>query len=308
MGTSEPETLPEAGPTRPEGVLGASEADPRPPLDLGPEPGRGQGRSAEDMAGPRARHQGGGLAPHRWGTLLDRIGVPAGRRGFYDGLLWFVLIGLLGFFGWLAAGLQPADEAAPHRAPSAMDTAIEGVAAETAALQRQLTEAKSRIAALEQALEKERQRSNGARKAKTESPAIGPVIPDLIEGLGGRETEQGFLVTLDDAVLSFPIGRASLPLGDLPALDRIASLLAQHPDLKARIEGHTDSSGREEVNLTLSQERAQAVKQALIERGVSPGRIQAVGYGETRPIADNGTRAGRDRNRRIEIYLVDGPR
>jgi outer membrane protein OmpA-like peptidoglycan-associated protein len=182
------------------------------------------------------------------------------------------------------------------------------VAAETAALRRQLAEAKSRIAVLEQALDRERQRNDGARKAKAESMSVQPARPSVTEALGGQETERGLLLTLGDAVLSFPIGGASLPSGDLPALDRIASVLVQHPELMARIEGHTDSSGREEANLTLSQERAQAVKQALVERGASPERIEAVGLGETWPIADNGTRAGRDRNRRIEIYLVEGPR
>ena len=74
--------------------------------------------------------------------------------------------------------------------------------------------------------------------------------------------------------------------------------------LSARVEGHSDSAGRDEANLALSQSRADAVKGGLVARGVGAQRIQAVGYGEARPIADNGTRAGRDRNRRIEVYLI----
>ena len=100
-------------------------------------------------------------------------------------------------------------------------------------------------------------------------------------------------------------GKASLPSGELPNLDRVAALMVQYPTLTARIEGHTDAAGRDAANLAVSQARADAVKQALIDRGVAPKHLEAVGLGETRPIADQATKAGDQQNRRIEIYLIE---
>jgi outer membrane protein OmpA-like peptidoglycan-associated protein len=110
--------------------------------------------------------------------------------------------------------------------------------------------------------------------------------------LGGRQTEWGLLLRLGEADLKFPTGKATLPAGELSSLDRMAALLIQHPTLTARIEGHTDASGRDEANLSISQARADAVKQALADRGVALERLEAIGLGEIRPIADPATKAG----------------
>ncbi|MGB5736222.1 MAG: OmpA family protein, partial [Thiohalocapsa sp.] len=88
-------------------------------------------------------------------------------------------------------------------------------------------------------------------------------------------------------------------------LDRVTTLLEQRPDLTARVEGHTDSSGGAAINQDLSQQRAQAVMQALITRGVAGDRLSAKGYGAERPIASNATEAGRRANRRVEIYVIE---
>ncbi len=92
---------------------------------------------------------------------------------------------------------------------------------------------------------------------------------------------------------------------ELPTLDRVAALLAQRPGLTARVEGHTDSSGSAAINQDLSQQRAEAVMQALVARGVDAGRINATGYGADRPIASNATEAGRRANRRVEVYVIE---
>ena len=68
-----------------------------------------------------------------------------------------------------------------------------------------------------------------------------------------------------------------------------------YPSLHIRIEGHTDDRGRDDKNMALSQARAEAVRQYLIEHGVAANRLTAKGFGETKPAADNGTRAGRAR-------------
>lgn len=89
-----------------------------------------------------------------------------------------------------------------------------------------------------------------------------------------------------------------------PLLDQIASVIMENDRLKLiRIEGHTDSEGDDAYNLDLSERRAKSVMRALLERGIEPGRLKAVGYGETQPIADNKKAAGRALNRRVEFMI-----
>ena len=122
--------------------------------------------------------------------------------------------------------------------------------------------------------------------------------------LGGQPTDQGILLALAEKEVRFPPGKAVLPAGEIPSLDGIAAALVAFPDLKVRIEGHTDSSGRDETNLSLSQARAEAVMAALVARGVAADRLTAVGLGKERPIASNNTAAGRAQNRRVELYVL----
>ena len=84
-------------------------------------------------------------------------------------------------------------------------------------------------------------------------------------------------------------------------LDRVAESLADWPEVKVEVGGHTDSVADNAYNLSLSQRRAESVRQYLIERGISAKRLKARGYGETRPIATNDTPEGRLRNRRVEL-------
>ncbi|MEM6733582.1 MAG: OmpA family protein, partial [Myxococcota bacterium] len=87
-------------------------------------------------------------------------------------------------------------------------------------------------------------------------------------------------------------------------LDQVAGVMASNPDIKVVIEGHTDSRGKADYNLQLSDDRAKSVRDALVERGVDGSRMEAVGYGESKPIASNRTRKGRAANRRVEFNIV----
>jgi outer membrane protein OmpA-like peptidoglycan-associated protein len=88
-------------------------------------------------------------------------------------------------------------------------------------------------------------------------------------------------------------------------LDAVADLLLRHPELKqVRVEGHTDNVGNAEVNQTLSENRAQSVVKYLVEAGVDPTRLQAQGFGASKPIADNKSESGRAKNRRVQFELV----
>ena len=103
----------------------------------------------------------------------------------------------------------------------------------------------------------------------------------------------------------FQSGSATIAAESLPAIDELAADLAICPEASVEVEGHTDSDGDDAANLALSVFRAEAVVEALIERGVSPDRLYAIGYGESLPIASNETRAGKQANRRIAFNLSD---
>ena len=104
--------------------------------------------------------------------------------------------------------------------------------------------------------------------------------------------------------ITFDPGASSLTDDANPIMDEIAEILQRCPNLQIRISGYTDSQGREEMNQQLSQDRASAVLTSLRERRVPVGTFEAIGFGEENPIADNGTEAGREANRRIEFSLI----
>ncbi len=109
-------------------------------------------------------------------------------------------------------------------------------------------------------------------------------------------------ITLSNEV-SFDFDSAEIKPAFRPTLQRLAEVLIKYERSRARIVGHTDSIGPEDYNLELSLRRAEAVRQALIEYGVPPERLTAEGRGEAEPRADNATEAGRQLNRRVEIYV-----
>ncbi|ADC61561.1 OmpA family protein [Allochromatium vinosum] len=173
-----------------------------------------------------------------------------------------------------------------------------------------LSAAQARIDALEAELETARQSVQPEAPSADQSEAAAELarlraLQTRFAQLNGTFTERGLLLSLAESELSFPTGRATLPTGELASLERIAELLKAHPELTARIEGHTDSLGSAALNQSLSLQRAEAVRQALVERGVDGGRLSAEGLGPTRPIADNATAEGRGKNRRVEVYILD---
>jgi outer membrane protein OmpA-like peptidoglycan-associated protein len=103
----------------------------------------------------------------------------------------------------------------------------------------------------------------------------------------------------------FQSGSATIAESSGPALDTIASVLAECPDATVNVEGHTDADGDDRRNLALSVARAEAVIEALIQRGIAPERLYALGYGETVPIAPNESAEGKRLNRRIVFTLLE---
>lgn len=102
---------------------------------------------------------------------------------------------------------------------------------------------------------------------------------------------------------TFDVNSTSIRPGLYTELDRVAQVLSAYPQTTILVAGHTDSSGSESYNQQLSERRAQSVKNALVQRGVDASRIQAIGYGESSPIADNNTESGRQQNRRVEVRI-----
>jgi outer membrane protein OmpA-like peptidoglycan-associated protein len=104
--------------------------------------------------------------------------------------------------------------------------------------------------------------------------------------------------------VQFKTGGAQMVFGSFQYLDPIVKTLQDFPTVEIEIRGHTDSIGKYEKNLNLSQSRAEAVRQYFISKGVNAGRVRAVGFGPSSPIADNRTADGRMQNRRIEIVRI----
>ncbi len=102
----------------------------------------------------------------------------------------------------------------------------------------------------------------------------------------------------------FDTGKATLKPESNTSLDNIVLVLNEFPTSNFKVEGHTDSSGKPENNLKLSQERANTVMNYFITKGISPSRLTATGYGSTQPITSNATVDGKNKNRRVEINLV----
>ncbi|HRO18004.1 MAG TPA: OmpA family protein, partial [Ferruginibacter sp.] len=101
----------------------------------------------------------------------------------------------------------------------------------------------------------------------------------------------------------FSTGSAKLMAKSNKSLDEVAALMKADESLQMQIDGHTDSQGSDELNQALSEKRANAVKDYLISKGIIASRLNATGYGETKPIADNKTAAGRAKNRRTEMTV-----
>ena len=101
--------------------------------------------------------------------------------------------------------------------------------------------------------------------------------------------------------VNFDYDQAVVRQQDFAVLDQAAATLKEWGDVKVEVAGHTDSRGADGYNMNLSQRRAEAVRSYMIDKGVAADRLTAKGYGESRPVADNGTEDGRFQNRRVEL-------
>jgi OmpA-OmpF porin, OOP family len=124
-----------------------------------------------------------------------------------------------------------------------------------------------------------------------------------LETLQAKKTDRGMVMTLGDVL--FASGKALLLPGATSTIDRLAEFLRNQSNISLLIEGHTDSKGGEEYNLDLSQRRADAVREALLSRGIPAERVRTRGRGKNYPVASNDSPGGRQQNRRVEIIFSD---
>jgi outer membrane protein OmpA-like peptidoglycan-associated protein len=168
----------------------------------------------------------------------------------------------------------------------------ERLEAERARLQAQAERSAAEQARLDALIERQR-----ADAAQAELQNLRAMLAEL----QARETERGLVVTLGDVL--FEVDRAELKPGAMRSLDTLASAMQRHERATIAIEGHTDSTGTRDYNLSLSQRRAESVMAYLRDRGVSAQRMAARGLSLDYPVASNATAAGRQQNRRVEIII-----
>jgi outer membrane protein OmpA-like peptidoglycan-associated protein len=120
-----------------------------------------------------------------------------------------------------------------------------------------------------------------------------------------RETARGLIVNINDVLFDF--NKYTLKPGAREKLAKVSGILLAYPGLKIQLEGHTDSIGTDEYNMTLSQQRADAVHQYLVSQGVPDTNLTAIGLGKADPVATNDTDAGRQQNRRVEMVVSGDP-
>jgi outer membrane protein OmpA-like peptidoglycan-associated protein len=141
----------------------------------------------------------------------------------------------------------------------------------------------------------------------TAEARLAGAMKDLATIASVKEEPRGLVITLSGSVL-FASGRYTLFETAKTRLDQVAAALKeQSPDKLMSVEGHTDSQGSDAVNLPLSLNRANVVRDYLVTRGVDPSRITAVGFGSTRPLVDNLKVENRANNRRVEIVIHPAP-
>ncbi len=133
-----------------------------------------------------------------------------------------------------------------------------------------------------------------------------PQVAGLKENKGCPEVKREVRSLLQKAMqgIEFETGKAIIKKKSYPLLNQIADLFIENSNYIIEVQGHTDNTGKAEINQYLSEKRAEAVRDYLIAKGVNFQRLSAVGYGSSKPIADNATKAGRAKNRRVEFNIT----
>ena len=127
-------------------------------------------------------------------------------------------------------------------------------------------------------------------------------LKDDLKGATVERVGEGILITFDSGLL-FEVNKSDIQTATKTNLDQLSQTLKKYDDTNILVEGHTDATGEESYNRKLSDKRAESVEDYLVANGVANGRITTKGYGESQPVAENETEAGRRQNRRVEVAI-----
>jgi outer membrane protein OmpA-like peptidoglycan-associated protein len=213
------------------------------------------------------------------------------------------------------AEAERAEQVAKNEAARASQAELERAAAERAkaeamVAQQQAAKERADADAARKAAQLESERARLAatesdrlrQQAETDREQLRKQLLDQFNViLSTRDTARGLIVNMSDVL--FDTGRYTLRPLAREKLAKIAGIVLSHPGLKLEVEGHTDSVGSESYNQTLSEQRANTVREYLISNGISPASVTAVGFGKTMPVASNDTASGRQMNRRVELVV-----
>ncbi|MDR3394990.1 MAG: OmpA family protein [Parasulfuritortus sp.] len=165
-------------------------------------------------------------------------------------------------------------------------------------------EAKTQLALSQQEGDRKDAALTTAEAKAAQDQALIDQQDEQLKALHARKTDRGMVVTLGDVL--FNTDQASLSAGGINNARKLAEFMSKYPQRNVIIEGNTDSRGSESHNQALSERRADAVKNALVDMGISSDRITARGLGESSPVATNDSATGRQLNRRVEIIFPEG--
>ncbi|KPP98066.1 OmpA family protein [Marinobacter sp. HL-58] len=163
-----------------------------------------------------------------------------------------------------------------------------------AELQEQIDSAEERRKELELQMS-----SSEAEQARREAEEL----RRQMEEMQAEQTDRGMVLTLGDVL--FDLDRAELKSSGEETVTRLAEFMKEYEDRRVRVEGYTDSTGEASYNQGLSERRAEAVRDALVDMGISRDRVETKGFGEEYPVASNDDASGRQQNRRVEIVISD---
>ena len=176
-------------------------------------------------------------------------------------------------------------------------------AAKQAQMRAEADAAAVRAQAEQDALKAKEQAANAdAERARQQANALrAQLLEQFNRILETRDTPRGLVVNMGDVLFDF--GKYNLRAEAREKLARLSGIVLGHPGLNLAVEGYTDTVGTDEINMTLSQKRAETVRSYLLEQGLADANVTAQGFGKSSPVADNSTPAGRQKNRRVEIVV-----
>ena len=195
-----------------------------------------------------------------------------------------------------------ADDAARARARAEADTAAARSQAERAKLEAEVAAQRAALDKEAALTASEQARRAALEQAEREKQELrNKLAEQLNKVLETRDSARGLIVNMSDVL--FDTGKFTLRPVAREKLSQLSGIVLAHPSLKLEVEGHTDSVGSDEYNMTLSQNRANAVRDFLTQHGMNTSSLTSHGFGESQPVATNDTDSGRQQNRRVELVV-----